>query len=492
VTTTSSARAAGSPAASDDHPVVDEPIADEPISDEPIADEPIADEHGADDGIQPAIRGGLALWALFLGYAMLMVGNGLIGAVLGVRTVDEGFGLGTSGVIMASFFAGFLLGPVVVMPLLSSVGHIRVFSSLAVTASSAVLVHLVWVSPISWSLMRFVFGFCIAGLYLVVESWLNDASTPRTRGRTLAVYGIATMGGLAAGQLLVATADPTGAVLFVAAAILVSLSFVPMALAATTDAPQVRVVERLGLRELVATVPTGAFGMLLVGVSHGVVLGLAAVYASGAGFSASRTALFVAAPAIGGLVMQWPVGWLSDRFARRGVIFGVASAATGVAALLALSPADSAAFLPLMMLLGGLTFPLYALLLSHTLDWSRPGTAIGASSTLLRINGAGAVVGPIVAGAAMAAFDASAMFWILIATHGGITVFVAYRLVVVDGLPRERQGAFVPVPARASELAIRLTSRPLRASREKPGPPTSSHRDQSGSDPTGFISGRRW
>ena len=220
------------------------------------------------DAVHVTVKGGLALWTLFVGFAMLMVGNGLNLAVIGVRIVDEGFGVRTGGVVMAGYFAGFLLGPAAVVKMLSAVGHIRVFASLASLASCAVLVHYVWVDPVAWMAMRFVFGFCMAGLYVVVESWLNDASTPSNRGRTLAVYMIVSMGGLAVGQLLIASADPASGVLFVVASILVSLSFVPMALAATTDAPPVRVADPLGLRDLARTAPTGLVGMLFTGASR--------------------------------------------------------------------------------------------------------------------------------------------------------------------------------------------------------------------------------
>lgn len=421
----------------------------------------------SDEQMQPAVRGGLALWALMLGFAMLMVGNGLNASVLGIRTVDEGFGVRTTGVVMACYFAGFLLGPPVVVRMLSAVGHIRVFASLASTASCAVLVHFVWVSPLSWGAMRVVVGFTMAGLYIVVESWLSDASTPSNRGRTLAVYGAVSMGGLALGQLLIATGETDGPTLFVVASILVSMSFVPMALAATTDAPPVRIAERLGVRSLLSFAPTGAIGMLLTGASHGVVLGLAAVYATSAGFGATRTAVFVAAPALGGLLFNWPVGWISDRVPRRGVIFAVAIGAAGTAALLEFTPTDSLVVLPLMLLLGGFTFPLYSLLLSYTLDWARPGTAVGASGTLLRINGAGAVAGPVIAGALMASYGEGMFFVMLVVSHGLLASYLAYRLLVADGLPMERQGAYVPLPARATDLAIRLTSRPLRTARVK-------------------------
>ncbi len=419
------------------------------------------------DHVHPAVRGGLALWTLFLGFAMLMVGNGLNLAVLGVRMVDEGFDVQVSGVVMACYFAGFLLGPVLVIRWLSGVGHIRVFASLASIASCVVLAHFVWVNPFSWAVLRFVFGFCMAGLYVVVESWLNDASTVRTRGRTLAVYMIVSMGGLGLGQLLIATGSPSDPVLWVVASILVSMSFVPIALAATTDAPPVRVSPTMRVREFYRTAPTGLVGILLVGASHGILFGLSAVYATRAGFDVGMTALFLALPSIGALVFQWPIGWSSDRLPRRGVIFVVAVAAAGAATLLGITPEGSRAALPMMFVLGGLTFPLYSLLLSHTLDRSAPGTAMGASGTSLRVNGVGAVLGPIIAGAIMAAFGETSFFWCLVATHGMIAIYVAYRLIAEDAIPMSLQGPFVPMPARASEFAIRLTSRPLRASRAR-------------------------
>jgi MFS family permease len=413
----------------------------------------------------PVVRGGMALWALFLGFGMLMVGNGLNLAVLGVRVVDEGFGIRTSGYVMSCYFAGFLIGPTIISRLLSTVGHIRVFAGLASLASSAVLIHSISVVPITWALMRLVFGFCMAGLYIALESWLNDASTPNTRGRTLAVYMVVSMGGLAVGQLIIAFVDTAGYTLFIVASVLVSFALVPVTLAATTDAPPVREAERLGLRELYATVPTGLVGMLFTGMSHGVLFGLGAVYAGGIGFEPGKLAIFLVLPTIGSLLMQWPIGLLSDRFPRRGVIFVVAMAAAAVCAFMALLPADSPMVLVGMFFLGGMTFPLYSLLLSYTLDWSAPGKAIGASSSLLRINGAGAVIGPLLASSVMGSTGPSAFFWAMVVTHSVIVMYVGYRIVAVDGLPMERQGQFVALPARSTEMAIRLAGRPLQASR---------------------------
>jgi MFS family permease len=142
-------------------------------------------------------------------------------------------------------------------------------------------------------------------------------------------------------------------------------------------------------------------------------------------------------------------------------------ASAAMAALLAVIPEGSTTALPAMFVLGGLTFSLYSLLLSHTLDRAAPGSAMGASGASLRVNGTGAVLGPVIAGAIMARFGETSFFWCLVVTHGLIAAYVAYRLVAEDAVPLSRQGPFVPVPARATDFAVRLTSRPLRASRER-------------------------
>ena len=147
------------------------------------------------------------------------------------------------------------------------------------------------------------------------------------------------------------------------------------------------------------------------------------------------------------------------------MIFVVGIGAVAVCGLMAVVPTESPMVLVGMFLLGGMTFPLYSLLLTYTLDWSPPGKAIGASSSLLRVNGAGAVIGPLVASSVMGWTGPTAFFWAMVVTHGVIVIYVGYRILVADGLPMDRQGEFVALPARSSEMAIRLVGRPLKASR---------------------------
>lgn len=402
------------------------------------------------------------MWPLFVGLGLLMMGNGLNGAIIGIRSTNEGFSVTVTGVIMAGYFAGFLIAPTLVVRMIPSVGHIRVFAGLASTASSVVLIHAIAVFPVSWTLMRFIFGFCMSGLYVVIESWLGEMSTPANRGRTLAIYMIVTMTGIGVGQLLIAVADPNNFTLFIVASVLVSMALVPITLTATTKAPVVSVPEPVSVRELFGVVPTGVISSFVSGSSAGILFGLAAVYATSIGLSLDRTAFFLIAPMIGAVIFQFPIGRLSDKISRRTVIFAVAVGGMGIAAVLMLLPQQSILVPVLMVGLGGMMFPLYSLVVSYTLDWTEDSKIIGASGTLVRINGAGALIGPLVAAPLMSNFGARWFFWSLTIAFGVVVLYVGYRLVAKDALPIERQKSFVPFPARAGAQAIGLVVKPVR------------------------------
>ncbi len=390
-----------------------------------------------------------------------MVGNGLQGSLLGIRSEVEGFSTGATGAVMTFYFVGFLAGSRTATRALASVGHIRVFAALASMASTATLVHALTITPVTWALMRFTTGLCMAGLYIVFESWINDLATNATRGKLLAAYMVVTMGGIAAGQFLLNLADPRGFELFVIASVLVSLSLVPVALSGRS-APPTRTPEPMLFRELAAIVPTGLFVATLVGTAHGSLLGMGAVYATRAGLTPGQIAIFMGAPMAGGVILQFPIGILSDRVSRRGVMFAVAIAAVVASSLMLAAEAGSLASYALMFVIGGFSFPLYSLGIAYTNDWIKPEQAMGASSVLVTMNGIGAIVGPVAA-AGMILFLGNQMYFVtLIVTHGAIAGYLAYRIVARDALPTARQGRFLPVPARASATAIGTLARRRR------------------------------
>jgi len=306
--------------------------------------------------------------ALLFGMALLMVGNALGGSVIGIRAELESFNGIATGAIMAAYFGGFLVGSRVALRLLGSVGHVRVFAALASLASTVALVQAIAVYPVVWGPARFITGGCMAGLYVVAESWLNDIATPETRGRILAAYMVVSMGGIAIGQALLVTASPLDVTLFIVASVLISMAVLPISLS-TTSAPPITTPEPMSLRELIRTVPTGTVSMFLVGTSAGVLFGMGAVFATRSGFTSNETALFLFAPIAGAVVFQFPLGVLSDRVPRRGLLAVVSLSAAFVALLMTILDPTSLLGTAVMLALGGLMFPLYSLAIAYTNDW---------------------------------------------------------------------------------------------------------------------------
>ena len=162
-----------------------------------------------------------SVWALLLGVALFMMGSGLQGSLLGVRAGTEDFSTLVTGVVMSAYFAGFLIGSMIVPRLVARVGHIRVFGALASLASIAVLLHAVFLDPVAWIALRLLTGFCYFGMFVVAESWLNERSTNATRGQLLSVYVIVMTGCMALGPLLLNIGNPDGFDLFIAASVMV-------------------------------------------------------------------------------------------------------------------------------------------------------------------------------------------------------------------------------------------------------------------------------
>ena len=395
--------------------------------------------------------------ALFIGIALLMAGNGLQNTLLGVRAESEGFGSTVAGLVMAMNFVGFLAGAALAPRFLRQVGHVRVFAALASAGSSVVLVQAVFIHPIVWGVGRFSWGVCFAGLIVVAETWLNELATNENRGRVLARYMVITMGAIATGQLLVAAADTNGFALFAVVSVLVSLALVPMSLSASSS-PVIVTPEPLGFRTLLRTAPTGVVVAFLVGGALGSISAIGPVYASARGLSPVQVAMFVAAPMVGSLFGQIPLGRLSDRVPRRAVIV-VASAIAGTMCLLMLALDERGlAGIVVMAVMGAFAYPVYSLAIAQANDWLRPTQRASASALLVRMNGIGATVGPISAAIGMSV-TLNAFYVEMAAAHALIVLFVVARVVLVAGPAVADQGSFHPIPARATASVAALLRR---------------------------------
>src|SRR6056297_3275700 len=124
-----------------------------------------------------------ASWALLLGMFLLQIGNGLQGSLMGVRGAIEGFSTFEISLIASAYFVGFLGGSRLTPAFIRRVGHVRVFAALGSLIWAILILFPTITDPIAWTILRVGIGFCLSGVYVTAESWLNDAATNETRGQ---------------------------------------------------------------------------------------------------------------------------------------------------------------------------------------------------------------------------------------------------------------------------------------------------------------------
>lgn len=383
-----------------------------------------------------------------------MLGDGLQATLLAVRAVEEGFSATVIGFISSSFYAGFLVGSLLAPRVVRHVGHTRVFAALAAVASATILVHAVFVTAPAWIPLRLISGFCFAGLYVVAESWLNDSASNETRGQILSLYIIVSYLAVGAGQLLLNVASPLGFELFVLTSVLISVAVVPLLLSASA-APGFAESKSLTLRELYRVSPTGVVGMVGVGLATAVVFGLGPVMASRLAFDTASISLFMTAPVVVTVLLQWPIGYWSDRSDRRHVLIIVTFLA-GAAALTCatLTKAEPWMIIAAFGVFGGFSLPMYSLCIAHTNDHLRPEQMLAASGGLVLASGAGAILGPIAASILMDRTGEVAFFVVLAATHAGIGLFAVYRMFQRASTPLDQQHQHAPGLFRPSSGVV--------------------------------------
>ena len=425
-------------------------------------------------------------WPLLLGMAILMLGAGLQGTLLGLRATIEGFPTPVTGLVMSCYYVGYLLGTLIAPRLLRRIGHVRVFAAFAALASVAALVHASWVHPLPWGAMRLISGLCFAGIYVVAESWLNHRATRTNRGRLLAVYMLVLYVGLGAAQFLLVLASPQTAAPFMMVSALISLAMVPI-LASAQQTPEPAVPHPVSYRDLYRNSPLGVVAVAVSGMISSIIFSMGPVYARLNGSGTRGVAAFMAVSILAAVLTQYPVGRLSDRMDRRTVIASVCTLATLAAGgIAALGPLPPPVFLLLAALFSGSALTLYSLAVSHVNDKLEPAQMVAASSALLMMNGMAAAAGPALTGSLIAAFGPRAYFATLATLTGALTVFDLWRKSRRAPVPRALKGPFIntqqivtcagldPEPAgqaQAERGAQLAASGPVKAAEAAPSSP---------------------
>ncbi|MDO6590589.1 MFS transporter [Loktanella sp. D2R18] len=395
-------------------------------------------------------------WALFIGMFMLMVGNGLQGTLLGLRGDQEGFSTFALSIVMSAYFLGFLFSSRYTPELIRRVGHVRVFAALGSLISAVLICYPVLIEPWAWTVGRVVIGFCFCGVYITAESWLNDASSNETRGKALSVYMIVQMAGIVFAQWIVSQGDVTGYTPFIISSVLVSLAFAPVLLSAR-PMPAFETSKRMKIKDLIEASPLACFGMFMLGGVFAAQFGMSAVYGSRIGLTVGEISFFVSAIYIGALVLQYPIGWLSDRIDRRFLIIGVASAG-GLGSLAAFFIPESFAVIVFSgAIVGGTSNPLYALLLAYANDYLEKDDMASASGGFLFVNGMGAIAGPVIVGQMMDVIGTSGYWLFTAALMLAIGVYGLYRMTQRSRSDLDTETVpYVPVTAASTAVATEV------------------------------------
>ena len=396
-------------------------------------------------------------WALFVGMFMLMVGNGLQGTLLGLRGEAEGFSTFSLSIVMSAYFLGFLFSSRFTPQLIRRVGHVRVFAALGSLISAVLISYPVLVDPWAWAVGRVIIGFCFCGVYITAESWLNDASSNENRGKSLSLYMIVQMAGIVFAQWIVTQGDISGYVLFIVPSILVSLAFAPVLLS-VRPMPAFETTKPMKIKSLVAASPLACFGMFMLGGVFAAQFGMSAVYGSRVGLTVGEVSLFVSTIYISALVLQYPIGWISDRMDRRVLIIwlGMIGAAGSMFAFLV--PDSFALILVSGAIVGGTSNPLYALLIAYANDYLEREDMASASGGLLFINGVGAIAGPLTVGFMMDSIGNNG-FWLFTGIlMFGIGGYGLYRMTQRSRTDQdvEEQMHYAPVSAASTPIAAEL------------------------------------
>lgn len=392
-------------------------------------------------------------WALLLGMMLLQVGNGLQGTLLGVRGEIEGFSTFAMSLVMSGYFLGFLFGSKMAPDLIHRVGHVRVFAALGSLISAVLILYPALSDPWAWAFGRILIGFCFSGVYVTAESWLNNASSNETRGQALSLYMIMQMVGIVSAQGLMVMADASGYVLFIIASVCVSVAFAPILLS-VSPTPAYDSTKPMSLREILRISPLGCVGMLLLGGVFSAQFGMAAVYGAEAGLTIGQISTFVATFYVAALIVQYPLGYMSDRMDRR-VLIMVSALTAGAGGVIAIiSGGNFTMLLVGAFLIGGTTNPLYSLLIAYTNDFLEADDMAAAAGGMVFINGLGAVAGPVATAWVMGVIGPQGFFLFIAILMFVMAGYAAYRMTQRAAPSVEDTDSFTWVVPSASPMAV--------------------------------------
>ena len=416
-------------------------------------------------------------WALFIGYGVIMVSHGFQGNLLGIRAILENFNFIATGTMMSGYFVGYFVGANMIPNLVSKVGHIRVFAAFASMASLSSLVHALFVDPIVWTLARFLTGFSMIGILIIVESWLNDRATNKTRGKVLSLYMFFTFFAFTIGNLLLNISSPNSYEPFILISLLFSVALIPILLTKRKP-PTFKKTSSIRIKELLKISPFGSFSMFCTGFIFAAMFAMLSVYAVTMNLTVFEISILLVGTTLAGAIFQWPIGYLSDKYDRRVIVIGccIASFIFGVLSIMSsgiyfesLVAEEMVRFnyfssdgnmnktnlFIFIILLSGMTLPMFALNLALVNDYIPKEKFVAAGAGLNIIFGLGAMAGPIICSILMSLLGPNGFFIHLFIFLLAIIFFGIYRVNKRE-YEDNPESTFTPLPREITPLGIEL------------------------------------
>lgn len=390
------------------------------------------------------------LFPLFIALVIMMLGIGFYMTFASLRVSLQGNSNLMVGVINSSYYAGMMVGSLLIERLIERIGHIRAFSIAAAVNIIAVMLQMELPAPGWWMVFRFLIGVCCASYFIVIESWLLITSTIQTRGKVLSLYMLFLYAGQGLGQFILNFSKVETSFPFFITTLLTAFAILPVALIRGGGPVHVETVP-VKIPYLFKKAPLGVLGCFISGLILSSFYSLGPIFAKDIGLDKSQIAQIMGFTIIGGLFLQWPMGHLSDIFDRPKVLVAICIALVATCiALFLFQKSHFYAILTMTIFFGGLSFTLYPICISYTCDHFSPYLIVKITCSLLIIYGVGCIFGPVIAAYIMRITSPGGLFLYCSVLSALLFVIGLFRIVRGKSVALEEQGDYMPLPRTTS------------------------------------------
>ena len=392
-------------------------------------------------------------WPLYVAMTLILMGLGFQNTILPIAGKNAGFANDMMGYVMSMYYLGFFFGVYTVPKLVQKVGHVRVFATLATLGGSILILYGVIENVLVWMLIRVIMGVCFSGLYLVTETWINDAVDNRNRGYALSIYLVLSYAGLMLGQFSIGFFEVGSLLPFVIISLILSLSFIPVLLSVNAE-PKIDNNKPMSFKQTYNASPMGFLGLIFVGFGHAASFTIGGVYITSLGASATETSYFLMAGSIGSMIGLYPAGKISDMYDRRLVI--VALCIIALFGVVLISIQDSVGnFLNIGFGIINLGLgPLYSVCVAQTNDWLDESERMSAAARLAFLYGMGSMGGSFSLSFLLGVVGNAVFIYAQIFIYGGLLAFAISRFFIRESQVDEEQATFIAYPSRATTIAM--------------------------------------